>query len=74
MTVRTLQDRLTDEALRLRERARFVPPGAEQEALLDKARENEGAMRLPEWLMSLLDAQQVESSDQATETPDTGED
>jgi hypothetical protein len=48
----TLAQRLTQEARRLRERARLLPPGAEQIQLLRKVRQAEAALRIDAWLAS----------------------
>jgi hypothetical protein len=48
----TLEERLADEARRLRDRARQMPPGPEREALLRKARHDEMTSQLSEWLTS----------------------
>nr|WP_076867009.1 hypothetical protein [Bradyrhizobium mercantei] len=47
-----LEERLTDEAERLRRRAQALPPGRERESLLRRARHDETAAHLTEWLMS----------------------
>jgi len=48
----TLAHRLTEEAGRLRERARRLPPGTEQLALSRKLRQTETALRIDAWLSS----------------------
>ncbi len=48
----TLAQRLTEEAGRLRERARNLPPGAEQTQLWRKVRQAEAALRIDAWLAS----------------------
>ena len=48
----TLAERLMQEARRLRERARLLPPGAEQIQLLRKIRQAEAALRIDAWLAS----------------------
>lgn len=48
----TLEMRLADEAKRLREQARQLPPGIERDALLRKARHDEAAAHMTEWLTS----------------------
>jgi hypothetical protein len=48
----SLAERLTDQAGRLRERARDLPPGAEQTSLWRKVRQAETAMRIDAWLSS----------------------
>jgi hypothetical protein len=48
----TLEERLADEARHLREAANALPPGPEKESLLRKARQDETASRMTEWLTS----------------------
>lgn len=48
----TLQQRLTQEAMRLREEAKLLAPGAVREALLRRARQAEMASSINEWLSS----------------------
>jgi hypothetical protein len=48
----TLEQRLTDEAIRLREEAKLLPPGAVREAALRKARQTETASHISDWLNS----------------------
>ena len=48
----TLAHRLIEEAGRLRERARRLPPGTEQMALSRKLRQTETALRIDAWLSS----------------------
>ena len=48
----TLAHRLTEQAGRLRERARQLPPGMEQTALTRKLRQTETALRIDAWLSS----------------------
>lgn len=43
----TLEERLADEARRLRDRTRQMPPGPEREALLRKTRRDEAAHAAP---------------------------
>jgi hypothetical protein len=47
-----LNDRLVKQAKMDRDRAERLPPGAEREALMDRARQNETASRLTRWLTS----------------------
>ncbi|QOZ34408.1 hypothetical protein XH92_24365 [Bradyrhizobium sp. CCBAU 53421] len=47
-----LEERLAREAQELRQRAKNIPPSREREKLLRKARQEETAARLTEWLMS----------------------
>ncbi|OPY97969.1 hypothetical protein A5906_33975 [Bradyrhizobium sacchari] len=49
---RTLDQRLADEAARLRDKARGLPPGREREMLLRRARQDETAMQIDAWLRS----------------------
>nr|WP_244647786.1 hypothetical protein [Bradyrhizobium diazoefficiens] len=49
---KSLEERLSEEAKRLREEAKLHPPGAVREALLRKARQAETASRINEWLSS----------------------
>jgi hypothetical protein len=48
----TLEQRLAEEAIRLREEAKLLPPGAVREAMLRKARQAETGSQMSEWLMS----------------------
>jgi hypothetical protein len=48
----SLEERLAEEAKRLREAARLLPPGAVRQAALRKARQAEIAAHLSEWLQS----------------------
>ena len=48
----TLAERLTREVARLRERARKLPPGAEQALIWRKIRQTETALRIDAWLAS----------------------
>ena len=45
----SLQDRLTSFAKDARRKASLLPPGAEQEAMLEKARQAEAALRFSRW-------------------------
>jgi hypothetical protein len=49
---KSLEERLSEEAKRLREEAKSLPHGAVREALLRKARQAETASRMNEWLSS----------------------
>jgi hypothetical protein len=49
---KSLEERLADEAKRLREEARLLPPGAVREAVLRKARQAETGAHMSEWLRS----------------------
>ena len=48
----TLEARLAEEAKRLREEAKLLPPGAPREELIRKARHAETAPHMNEWLTS----------------------
>lgn len=48
----TLEERLADEAKRLRAQARQLPPGPQREGLLRRARQDEAASHMSEWLSS----------------------
>lgn len=48
----TLAHRLTEQAGRLRDRARKLPPGTEQTTLWRKVRQTETALRIEAWLSS----------------------
>ena len=50
--IRTLRERLADEATRLREEARMLAPGRRREMLLRRARQDETAMQIEAWLRS----------------------
>lgn len=50
--VHSLQDRLTSFAEEARQRASQLPPGAEQEAMIEKARQAEAALRFDNWANS----------------------
>ena len=50
--IRSLEERLTNEAKELRERAKGLPPSVERDAMLRKARHDEAAAHMTEWLMS----------------------
>ena len=47
-----LEERLAGEAIRLREEARLLPPGAVREALIRRARQCETGAHVSEWLRS----------------------
>jgi hypothetical protein len=47
-----LDQRLTEEAQRLRKEAQGTPPGIERERLIRRARQAETASRMNEWLTS----------------------
>jgi hypothetical protein len=48
----SLEERLSQEAERLRNEAKLLPPGAVRQALLRKARQTETISHLSEWLTS----------------------
>jgi hypothetical protein len=48
----SLEQRLTEEARRLRAQAELLPPGAVRDAALRKARQTETACDMNEWLTS----------------------
>lgn len=48
----SLEQRLAEEAKRLRARAKLLPPGAARDALIRKARQAETGSHLSEWLTS----------------------
>ena len=48
----SLEVRLSEEAKRLREQAKLLPPGAVRETLLRKARQAETGSHMSQWLSS----------------------
>jgi hypothetical protein len=48
----SLEERLTEEAIRLRAQAKLLPPGADRETLIGKARQAETGSHMSNWLMS----------------------
>ena len=48
----SLEERLAEEAIRLRAKAKSLPPGPERDGLLRKARQDEAASHMSEWLSS----------------------
>jgi len=48
----SLEERLTEEAKRLRAEAKLLPPGAARDELIRKARQADTASRMNEWLTS----------------------
>jgi hypothetical protein len=48
----SLEERLSEEAKRLRAEAKLLPPGAERDALIRKARQAETGSHMSEWLTS----------------------
>jgi hypothetical protein len=49
---KSLEERLSEEAKRLRAEAKLLPPGAERDALIRKARQAETGSHMTEWLTS----------------------
>lgn len=49
---KTLNERLAEEAARLREEARTLAPGRRREMLLRQARQDETAVQIDAWLRS----------------------
>ena len=50
--LKSLEERLTEDAKRLREEAKLLPPGAVRDAMLRKARQAETGAHVSEWLRS----------------------
>ena len=48
----SLEQRLADEAVKLREQAKLLPPGLVREQVLRKARQAETGSHMSEWLRS----------------------
>ncbi len=48
----SFEERLAQEALRLREQAKSLPPGMERDQLIRRARQAETACRMNRWLTS----------------------
>jgi hypothetical protein len=48
----TLEERLAEEASRLREEAKTLKPGPERDVLIRKARQAETGSQMSEWLRS----------------------
>lgn len=48
----SLRQRLADEAKRLREEARSLPPGRRREILLRRVRQDETAIQIDAWISS----------------------
>ena len=46
----SLEERLAEEAMRLREKAKSLPPGIERERAIRKARQVETGSQMSEWL------------------------
>jgi hypothetical protein len=49
---KSLQIRLAEEAKRLRDKAKLLPPGAAREELIRKARQAETGLQVAEWVSS----------------------
>ena len=49
---RSLEERLAEEAKRLREQANSLPPGVERDHALRKARQAETGSHMSEWMTS----------------------
>jgi hypothetical protein len=49
---KSLEERLAEEAKCLREEAKLLPPGAEREGLIRRARQAETGSHVSEWLRS----------------------
>jgi hypothetical protein len=49
---RSLEERLAEEAKRLRAEAKLLPPGAKREELIRRARQAETGSHMSEWLSS----------------------
>ena len=50
--IESLEARLAQEAMRLREEAKSLPPGAVREEMMRKARQAETGSHMTEWLTS----------------------
>ena len=50
--LKSLEERLAEDAKRLREEARLLPPGVMRDATLRKARQAETGSHMSEWLRS----------------------
>jgi hypothetical protein len=48
----SLEERLSEEAKRLRAEAKLLPPGARRDEMIRKARQAETASHINEWLTS----------------------
>jgi hypothetical protein len=48
----SLEERLSEEAKRLREEAKLLPPGAKRDELIRKARQADTGSHMSEWLHS----------------------
>jgi hypothetical protein len=50
--LKSLEERLAEDAKRLREEAKLLPPGCVRELVLGKARQAEAGLQMTEWLTS----------------------
>jgi hypothetical protein len=50
--IKSFEEHLAEEAERLREEAELLPPGAERDELIRKARQAETGSHMSEWLTS----------------------
>ena len=50
--IQVLEERLSEQAERLRKEARGTPPGVERERLIRRIRQIETAAAMPDWLWS----------------------
>jgi hypothetical protein len=50
--LKSFEERLAEDAKRLREEAKLLPPGAMRDAMLRKARQAETGSHMTEWLKS----------------------
>jgi hypothetical protein len=50
--IQSLEERLAEEARRLREEASLLPPGAVRDTLLQRAQQAETGSHMSEWLRS----------------------
>ena len=48
----SLEERLAEQAVRLRDEAKLLPPGAERDDMIRKARQAETGSHMSEWLRS----------------------
>jgi hypothetical protein len=50
--IASLEERLSQEAMRLREKAKSLPPGPDRDILIRRARQAETGSHMSEWLRS----------------------
>lgn len=50
--IQSLEERLSEQAKRLRAEAKWLPPGAARDQMIRKARQAETASHMNEWLTS----------------------